>query len=97
MLDILGGHADAVVLVDPVRGDAVLGDVVHLGGADLHLDLLVARLAQGHAGVQALIAVGFRRRDVVLEPAGDHRVRGVHRPERGVAGSRVSAPRDGTP
>ena len=74
-----------LVLVDPVRRDAVLGHVVHVGGADLHLDLLVARLAQRDAGVQAAVAVRLRRADVVLEPARDHRERGMHRPERGVA------------
>ena len=72
------------LLVNPVRGDAVFRHVVHLVGADLDLDLLVARLAQRHAGVQALIAVRLRRRDVVLEPSGDHRIRRVHRAERRV-------------
>ena len=31
------------LLVGPVRGDAELGDLVHLAGADLHLDALAAR------------------------------------------------------
>ena len=31
-------RADAAFLVLPVRGDALLGDLVHLGGADLHFE-----------------------------------------------------------
>ena len=73
------------LLVQPVRGDAVFGDVVHRLGADLHLDLLVQQLAQRHAGVDALVAVGFRRRDVVLEAAGDDRIGGMHGAQRHVA------------
>ena len=93
------GAVDLLVrrLVDPVRGDAVFRDVVHLGGADLHLDLLVARLAQRDAGVQRLVAVGFRGGDVVLEPAGDHRIGRVHRAQRRVAVGLGLAPRCGTP
>ena len=85
------------LLVDPVRGDAVFRHVVHLGGADLDFDLLVARLAQRHAGVQALVAVRLRRRDVVLEPAGDHRIRRVHRARAPRSTPPWSARRCGTP
>ena len=34
-----GGRVDFLLVV-PVRGDAVLGDVVHFGGADLQFDAL---------------------------------------------------------
>ena len=52
-------------LVLPVGGDAVLGLFIHLPGADLHLkgDALVTN----DGGVQALVAVGLRGRDIVLE------------------------------
>ena len=72
-------------LVNPVRGDPVFGDVIHLGGANLHFDLLIARMAQRHAGMQRLVAVWLRGGDVVLEPPGDHRIRGMHRTQRRVA------------
>jgi hypothetical protein len=69
-----------------VRGDAVFGDLVHLLGADLQLDALVA--GTDHGGVDRAIVVLLRRRDVVLEAAGHHRPGGVHDAERAVAGSR---------
>ena len=60
---------DHVFLVLPVRGDAVLGPLVHAPGADLQLDRLAA--GADDRGVQALVHVELRHRDVVLEPAGD--------------------------
>ena len=60
-------RADAPFLVLPVRGDAFLGDPVHVDGADLHLERQAA--VAHHRGVQRLVAVGPRHRDEVLDPA----------------------------
>ena len=79
-VDVAGG---AVVLVRPVRGDAPLGALVHLDGPDLHLDDLAAR--PDDRGVQALVEVELRHRDVVLEPAHHRLVTAVDATERGVA------------
>ena len=59
----------AVLLVLPVGGDAVLGHLVHLPGADLHLegDAVLAH----HRGVQTLVHIGLGGADIVLEPAQD--------------------------
>ena len=59
--------ADAAFLVLPVRRDALLGDPVHLLGADLHLERQAA-LADDRR-VQRLVAVRPRHRDEVLEPS----------------------------
>ena len=56
-----------VVLVEPVGGDAGLGNMVHLARADLKLDRRAVRADQGR--VQRLVAVDLRDRDVVLELA----------------------------
>ena len=81
------GELVGVVLVHPVRGDARLGEAVHLLGADLHLD----RHAVGadEVGVDRLVAVRLRDRDVVLELARDRLVERVQRAEREVAGRHV--------
>ena len=60
----LGG----VLLVAPVRGDAVLGRLVHVAGADL--DLQRAPLGPDHRRVQRLVHVELRHRHHVLEAAG---------------------------
>ena len=52
------------LLVPPVRRDAKFRDVVHLGGADLHLDGQPVG-ARRHR-VQALVPVRLGRADVVL-------------------------------
>ena len=65
-------------------GDPRFGDPMHLFGADLHLDRHAVRAEQ--RGVQRLIAVDARNRDVVLEAAGHGLVDAVHQPERPVAG-----------
>ena len=61
----LGAGTLTVLLILPVGGHAVLGDLVHLRGADLHLkgDALVAH----DGGVKALVAVGLGGADIVLE------------------------------
>ena len=61
-------------LVFPVRGDAVLRDLMHRKRADLDLERIAARHDRR---VQGLIAVRLRHGDVVLEAARDwlpHRV-----------------------
>ena len=65
----LGPGALAVLLVFPVGGHAVLGDLVHLPGADLHFkgDAVGAH----DRGVKGLVAVGLGGADIVLEPAQD--------------------------
>ena len=85
MLHVLGRLLGA--LVEPVRGDARLGHLVHLGRADLHLD--------GHAEgaeecrVQRLVAVRLGDGDVVLELARDRLVERVQRAQREVARGHV--------
>ena len=78
----LGRRAGAV-LVERVRGDAVFGDLVHLLGADLQLDALLA--GADHGGVDRAVVVLLGRRDVVLEAARHHRPGRVHDAERAVA------------
>src|SRR5687767_396289 len=70
-------------LVLPVRGDAGLRQAVHVLGPDLHLDRRAVRAEQG--GVQRLVAVHARDRDVVLETPGHRTVEAVHEAERAVA------------
>ena len=57
--------ACAPVFIDPVRGDAALGDQVHFLGADLHLDRRTVGAEQHR--VQALVAVGLGNGDEIAE------------------------------
>ncbi len=79
--EVFGGVA--LLLVAPVRGDAVLGAPVHLDRADLELDR--AALRTHHRRVQRLVEVELRHRDVVLEPALHRPPQRVDRAERAVA------------
>ena len=79
---VLGGDVVAG-LVLPVGGDAFLGDAVHLLGADLDLELVAAGRDEG--GVQALVEVGARHGDEVLDAAGDGTPDGVEQAEDRVA------------
>src|SRR3989449_10381648 len=54
--------------VEPVRRDALLGDPVHLAGADLDLDRVA--LGADDRRVERLVHVDLRHRDEVLEAAG---------------------------
>ena len=81
-------RAALFVLVQPVRRDAGLGDAVHVARADLHLDRHAVRADQ--RGVQRLVAVQLRDRDVVLELAGHRLVERVQRAEREVARRHVA-------
>src|SRR6267378_4000385 len=74
-------------LVQPVRSDAGVGDAVHGLRADLDFDRHAVRADQ--RGVQRLIAVDLRDRDVVLEFSGDRLVQAVQGAEREVAGGNV--------
>ena len=65
-----------------MRRDAELGVLVHLAGADLHLDAACLRTDDG--GVDRAIAVALGRGDVVVELAGDVGPATMHHPERGV-------------
>jgi hypothetical protein len=72
-----------VVLVQRVRGDAVVRDLVHLLGTDLQFDALLARA--DHGGVNGAVIILLRGRDVILEAARHHRPRRMNDPERLVA------------
>ena len=73
----------ALLLVAPVRGDAVLGAAVHLARADLELDR--AALRTHHRRVQRLVEVELGHGDVVLEPALHRTPQRVDRAQRAVA------------
>ena len=73
----------ALILVERVGCDAEFGDGVHVVGADLQLDALVAWPDNGR--VDRLIAVLLRRRDIVLEPARHRAPRPMHDAERAIA------------
>ena len=63
----LGAGALPVLLILPVGGYAVFGNLMHLFGADLHLEGNAVVAHDG--GVKALVAVGLGGADIVLEPA----------------------------
>ena len=71
----------ASILVLPVCGNALLGNSVHLLRTDLHLEWLAF---VNHGGVQRLIQVRPRHRDIVLEPAGHGAPNLMHKAERAV-------------
>ena len=64
-------------------GNAVFGDLLHLAGADLQLDALLAR--PDHRRMNRTVIVLLRRGDVVLEASRNDRPRGVHDAERLIA------------
>ncbi|CRI65006.1 hypothetical protein THIOKS12210051 [Thiocapsa sp. KS1] len=71
------------LLVGPMGGDTELGMLMHLVGADLHLERLVLRTDDGR--VERPIHVALGRGDVVVELLGDVLPESVHQSERGVA------------
>ena len=73
----------AALLVLPVGGDSLLGDAVHVVGADLHLEG-VAVLREDR-GVQRLVAVRAGHGDEVLDPPRDRAPGVVQDAERRVA------------
>ena len=62
-------HPGATLLVLPVGRDALLGDLVHLVGADLDLEGMA--VVADDRGVERLVAVGAGHRDEVLDPPRD--------------------------
>ena len=72
-----------MLAVAPMRGDAALGDVMHVLGADLDFDALLFR--PDHRGVDGAVAVGLGRGDEILEALRHHLPVGVHDAERAVA------------
>ena len=82
--ELVGGTvAVALGLVEPVRGDAEFGRLVHVERADLDLERLAARPDDGR--VQRLVEVELGHRDVVLEASGDGLPDGVDHADRAVA------------
>ncbi len=83
--EVLGprGLRAQALLVQPMRGDAVLGDAVHLLRA--YLDLEEASLVAHHRRVEAAVAVRLRHRDVVLEAPFHRLPQAVDHSEHGVA------------
>ena len=68
-LFVFGGDWHAV-FVFPVGGDAVFAHVVHLFGADLHLE--GRAILRDHGGMQRLVKIGPRHGDEILD-APSHR------------------------
>ena len=73
----------ATLLIGPVGGHPPLGGTVHFVSADLNLHRLAAVADDG--GVQRLVPVGLRHRDVVLEAPRDWLPERVDDPEGPVA------------
>ena len=82
-LFIAGRHRAVARLVLPVRRNALLGDAVHLFGADLHLKLVAA--GAHHRGVQRLVSVGARNGDEILDAPRHRTPQRVNQPEDRVA------------
>ena len=64
------GLVVAALLIAPVRGDAVLGHMVHFPGADLNFKGEGNAPAADHRGVQRLVHIVFGYRNIILEAAG---------------------------
>ena len=87
-LAVIGLVASPAFLIAPVRGNAPLGIGVHLVGADLNLDRLVA--GSDDRGVDRAIQIVLRGGDVVVELAGNELPERVHDTERRIAfGNRI--------
>ena len=80
---VLTGIAGDALLILPVRGNAVFGDLVHLLGADLHLEGDTVRADD--RGVERLVHVRLGCADIVLEAAEDRAVQVVNDAEHVVA------------
>ena len=86
--DLCGRAAFATVLfIGPVRGNTHLCHLVHVFGANLHLNRHAVR--PDHRGVQRLIAVRFWNGDVIFHPPRTRLVEAVHLPQHAIAGVRV--------
>ena len=82
-LDLQVGAALLAVLVQPVRSDTLLGQVMHALRADLDLDRRAVRADQRR--MQRLVAVTLRDCDVVLELPRHRLVARVQRAQRQIA------------
>ena len=90
---VLGGD-DVAGLVLPVRGDAFLGDAVHLLGADLDFKLMAAGSDQ--RCMQGLVQIGPGHRDEILDAAGHGTPLRMQQTKHGVAlGDGVADDADG--
>jgi hypothetical protein len=78
-LRLVRGGDDPAILVLPVGGDATLGHLVHLEGADLHLHALAA--GADDRSVEGAVAVGLGEADVVSEAPGHGAPELVHEAE----------------
>ena len=67
-LGVARAGGGAPFLVFPVGGNAVLRHLVHVGGADLHLN---GPVSADHRRVQRLVTIGLGQADVVLKAARD--------------------------
>ena len=67
-LEVLLRAGTGALLVFPVGGNAVFRSLVHVPGADLHLE--GNALGADDGGVKTLVHIGLGGGDVVLEPAG---------------------------
>ena len=86
--DLCGCTAFATVLfIGPVRGNTHLCHLVHVFGANLHLNRHAVR--PDHRGVQRLIAVRFWNGDVIFHPPRTRLVEAVHLPQHAITGVRV--------
>src|SRR5262245_3379468 len=78
--------ARLALLVEPVGGDSLLGDAVHLARTDLDLHRIA--LGADHRRVERLVHVHLRHRDEVLEAARDGLPQGMDDAESAVAVAR---------
>src|SRR5690606_36838963 len=78
-----GGVRSVSLLVQPMRGDAVLGYLMHLLRSDLDFGTFFLR--PDYRCMYRAVAIRLRRRDIILETAGHHRPARVQRPERTIA------------
>ncbi|KPW26109.1 Uncharacterized protein ALO83_04869 [Pseudomonas cannabina pv. alisalensis] len=71
-------------LVQPVRGNPVIGHLFHFTGANLDFNRHAVHAEQ--RGMQRLVAVGLWNRDVILEAAGQWLVQIVYSTQHAIAG-----------
>ena len=83
LIILLVAGALAVLLILPMGGNAVFGDLVHLPGADLHLE--GNTVIPYHGGVEGLVHIGLGSADIVLEPSQHRLIQIVDDPQHMVA------------
>ena len=77
---------DHIILgfVDPVSGDAAVGQLFHFSGTDLNFDWHSVHAEQ--RGMQRLVTVSLRDRDVIFEAPRKGLVQTVHGTKHAIAG-----------